>query len=133
LYRALVPATVLLVEDEPDLAHVMALALRRAGFEVLTVDSGAAAVATVQTQDVAAVVMDRGLPDMDGLEATASVRADGYLGAVLVTSGYAGPTHVAACLEAGADDVLGKPFALAELVDRVAASLADPAEHVTVA
>ena len=75
--------------------------------------------------------MDRGLPDMDGLEATASLREDGFLGAVVVTSGHAGPEHVAACLGAGADDVLGKPFGLADLVDRVRSSarpatVADP-------
>ena len=50
----------------------------------------------------------------------------GFLGAVLVTSGHAGPDHVAACLGAGADDVLGKPFTLAELVDRVRAAVRPP-------
>lgn len=119
LYRDAVPTTVLIVEDEPDLAQVMALAIGRAGFEVRTVDTGGDARATVGRGGVDVVVMDRGLPDMDGLEATAALREDGFLGAVLVTSGHAGPEHVAACLGAGADDVLGKPFALAELVDRV--------------
>jgi DNA-binding response OmpR family regulator len=118
LYRGRVP-TVLLVEDEPDLAEVMAIALGRAGFDVVTVDSGSEVRAGMGDRHVDVVVMDRGLPDMDGLEATASLRADGFLGAVLVTSGHAGPDHVAACLGAGADDVLGKPFTLVELVERV--------------
>jgi DNA-binding response OmpR family regulator len=122
LYRGPVPATVLIVEDEPDLAQVMALAIGRAGFDVLTVATGADARTTVSRTDVDVVVMDRGLPDMDGLEATASLREDGFLGAVVVTSGHAGPDHVAACLGAGADDVLGKPFALADLVHRVRSS-----------
>jgi two-component system KDP operon response regulator KdpE len=121
LYRWRVP-TVLIVEDEPDLAQVMAIAIGRAGFDVLTVDTGAAARATVSRSAVDVVVMDRGLPDMDGLEATASLREDGFLGAVVVTSGHAGPEHVADCLGAGADDVLGKPFGLADLVDRVRSS-----------
>jgi DNA-binding response OmpR family regulator len=121
LYRELVP-TVLIVEDEPDLAQVMELALARAGFEVVTVGTGNDARAAVVDRHVDVVVMDRGLPDMDGLEATASLRADGFLGAILVTSGHAGPDHVAACLGAGADDVLGKPFTLAELVERVRGS-----------
>lgn len=114
-----VPTTVLIVEDEPDLAQVMEIALSRAGFDVLTVGSGADARASIGRRHVDVVVMDRGLPDTDGLEVTASLRADGFLGAVVVTSGHAGTDHVAACLGAGADDVLGKPFTLAELVDRV--------------
>jgi len=122
LYRSGVPTTVLIVEDEPDLAQVMALAIGRAGFDVLTVDTGADARATVGRSAVDVVVMDRGLPDMDGLEAIASLREDGFVGAVVVISGHAGPDHVAACLGAGADDVLGKPFGLADLVDRVRSS-----------
>jgi DNA-binding response OmpR family regulator len=119
LYRGRVPATVLIVEDEPDLAQAMALALGRAGFDVVSVGTGAGARASVERRAVDVVVTDRGLPDMDGLEVTASLREDGFLGAVLVTSGHAGTDHVAACLGAGADDVLGKPFTLADLVDRV--------------
>ena len=114
-----VSTTVLIVEDEPDLAQVMEIALSRAGFDVLTVGSGDDARASIGRRHVDVVVMDRGLPDTDGLEVTASLRADGFLGAVVVTSGHAGTDHVAACLGAGADDVLGKPFTLAELVDRV--------------
>jgi DNA-binding response OmpR family regulator len=115
--------TVLIVEDEPDLAQVMELALGRAGFDVLAVDTGSEARAVIGSRQVDVVVMDRGLPDMDGLEATAFLRAAGFLGAVLVTSGHAGTDHVAASLGAGADDVLGKPFTLAELVDRVRGSV----------
>jgi len=121
LYLRLVP-TVLIVEDEPDLAQVMALAISRAGFDVLTVDTGTEARATAGRGGVDVVVMDRGLPGVDGLEVTAALREDGFPGAILVTSGHAGPDHVAACLGAGADDVLGKPFALAELVERVRTS-----------
>lgn len=117
------PTTVLIVEDEPDLAQVMELALGRAGFDVLTADSGVEARASIGRHHVDVVVMDRGLPDTDGLEVTASLRADGFLGAVLVTSGHAGSDHVAACLGAGADDVLAKPFTLADLVDRVRGSV----------
>ncbi|WP_299930618.1 response regulator transcription factor [uncultured Nocardioides sp.] len=115
--------TVLIVEDEPDLAQVMELALGRAGFDVLAVDTGSEARAVIGSRQIDVVVMDRGLPDMDGLEATAFLRAAGFLGAVLVTSGHAGTDHVAASLGAGADDVLGKPFTLAELVERVRGSV----------
>ena len=61
MYLRLVP-TVLIVEDEPDLAQVMALAISRAGFDVLTVDTGTEARATAGRGGVDVVVMDRGLP-----------------------------------------------------------------------
>ena len=109
----------LLVEDEPDLAHVMSEALLRAGHEVVVADTGARALATIRSRHVDVVVVDRGLPDGDGTAAVAQMRALGFTGAVLVTSGYVGPEHEAACRDAGADGVLSKPFRLAELVERV--------------
>jgi DNA-binding response OmpR family regulator len=70
-----------------------------------------------------AVVMDRGLPDMDGLEAVRLLRSDGYRGAILVVSGCAGPEHVSTSLAAGADAVLAKPFSLVDLVEQVRLAL----------
>lgn len=112
-------ATVLLVEDEPDLVHVMEIALTRAGFAVLATGSGAGACAAAQEHRPDVVVMDRGLPDMDGLDATVRLREDGYRAPILVVSGHASADHVDACLQAGADVVLTKPFRLAELVAHV--------------
>ncbi len=113
------PTTVLIVDDEPDLVHVMELCLVRAGFDVVAVGAGQAARDAAASREIDVVVMDRGLPDMDGLEATTLLRGDGYAGAVIVVSGHVGPEHVAASLEAGADHVLAKPFRLAELVEHV--------------
>jgi two-component system OmpR family response regulator len=115
---------VLIVEDEPDLAHVMGVVLTRAGFEVHHEGAGEAARSLVREVRTDAVVMDRGLPDMDGLEAVRLLRSDGYLGPILVVSGFAGAEHVAASLGAGADAVLAKPFSLAELVEQVRLALA---------
>ncbi len=117
------PATVLIVEDEPDLSHVMGVVLTRAGFEVHHEAAGHAARTRLREVRVDAVVMDRGLPDMDGLEAVRLLRSDGYAGPVLVVSGFAGEEHVAASLDAGADAVLAKPFALADLVEQVRLAL----------
>lgn len=122
-----VTTTVLLVEDEPDLVHVMSLVLVRAGFEVLTAGTGAEARSLVAEHAVDVVVMDRGLPDTDGLDATTTLRADGFAGAVIVVSGHVGNDHVAASHRAGADLVLAKPFRLTELVEHVRQVLA-PAE-----
>lgn len=112
-------ATVLIVEDEPDLAHVMRLALTRAGFQVHSETAAEAARTLAGRVHLDAVVMDRGLPDMDGLEAVGLLRSDGYRGPILVVSGCADPEHVATSLAAGADAVLAKPFSLADLVERV--------------
>lgn len=109
----------LIVEDEPDLSHVMGLVLTRAGFEVHHESAGESARTFLRELRVDAVVMDRGLPDMDGLEAVRLLRSDGYAGPILVVSAFAGEDHVAASLDAGADAVLAKPFALADLVEQV--------------
>lgn len=113
----------LIVDDEPDLAHAMELVLTRAGFSCQTTGSGHAARAVVLRDHIDVVVMDRGLPDMDGLDATALLRADGYAGPLVVVSGYGAADHVAASLAAGADVVLVKPFPLAELVAEVRAAV----------
>lgn len=122
------PTTVLIVEDEPDLVHVMQLTLTRAGFAVVAAATGATGRTMAAEHEVDVVVMDRGLPDMDGLEATALLRGDGYEGAIIVVSGHVGGDHVAASLEAGADQVLAKPFKLAELVEMVHHVVAPVAE-----
>lgn len=111
--------TVLVVEDDPDLVHVMSVALGRAGHDVLVAHTAARALEVVQSYAVHVVVTDRGLPDADGTQAIARMRELGYRGAVLVTSGQSGPEHEAACRAAGADAILDKPFRLAELVQRV--------------
>lgn len=123
LYRQRVPATVLIVEDEPDLAHVMRVVLTRAGFQVHGEGAGEAARTLAGQVHLDAVVMDRGLPDMDGLEAVGLLRSDGYRGPILVVSGFAGAEHVAASLAAGADAVLAKPFSLTDLVEQVRLAL----------
>lgn len=120
LYRRRVPRTVLLVEDEPDLIQVMERALRRAGLDVVVARSGAQAVQITRSRHIDVVTVDRGLPDMDGTVVTAQMRAGGFRGGILVTSGHSGREHVDACRSAGADGVLCKPFALSELVGRVA-------------
>lgn len=121
-------ATVLLVEDEPDLVHVMEIALTRAGFDVLATGSGAGACSVAQEHRPDVVVMDRGLPDMDGLDATVRLRENGYRAPILVVSGHASTDHVEACLRAGADVVLTKPFRLAELVAQVHQAIAPVAD-----
>lgn len=119
MYVAYVPPTVLLVEDDPDLAHVMTLSLSRAGFEVIGSGTSADAVEVVASRHVDVLVTDRGLPDADGTDLVRQVRHDGFTGHVLIASGRSGADHDEECLRAGADEVLAKPFRLADLVARL--------------
>ncbi|MDR7251419.1 DNA-binding response OmpR family regulator [Nocardioides sp. BE266] len=109
------PQTVLLVEDEPDLARVMTVSLSRAGFDVLVSGTAADAVKVVASVHVDIIVTDRGLPDGDGMELVRRLRSDGFAGGILVASGRSGPAHDEECRAAGADGVLAKPFRLADL------------------
>lgn len=119
MYVAYVPPTVLLVEDDPDLAHVMTLSLTRAGFDVLVSGTSADAAEVVASRHVDVLVTDRGLPDADGTELVRRVRRDGFTGHVLIASGRSGAAHDEECLRAGADEVFAKPFRLADLVARI--------------
>ena len=118
------PTRVLLVEDEPDLSGPMSIALRRAGFEVLVVDSGAAAIVAAELQQPDVVVLDRGLPDMDGTAVAAHLRGAGFAGFLIVASARSGADHASESRAMGADWLLDKPFTLAELVACVSRSLA---------
>ena len=88
--------------------------------------SGVLAVQTALSRDIDVVTVDRDLPHMDGTVVTAQMRAGGFRGGILVIVGHSGREHVDACRSAGVDGVLCKPFALSELVGRVAALIGAP-------
>ncbi len=114
-----VPIRVLLVEDEPDLSGPMSIALRRAGFEVAVVHTGMAAIAAADDHRPDVVVLDRGLPDMDGTVVAMHLREGGFTGPLIVASGNSSEAHAIESRAAGADSLLAKPFMLAELVAQV--------------
>jgi EAL domain-containing protein (putative c-di-GMP-specific phosphodiesterase class I)/DNA-binding response OmpR family regulator len=119
------PATILLVDDDSGVRGLVALALRREGFEVLEAGGGQAALDVVQTESVDLVVMDVGMPAMSGTEVVRTLRArseTATLPIVLIT-GSGDENSVIEGLEAGADDFLPKPVRLDELVARVRAHL----------
>ena len=123
---------VLLVEDDPDLATAATKVLDRAGYEVALVTTGERAIAHIAMHCPAVVLLDLGLPDLDGLEVCRRVRASGYAGGILVITARTSENDVALSLEAGADDYLPKPFGVAELRARVRA-LVDPQGRRSVA
>jgi DNA-binding response OmpR family regulator len=114
---------VLIVEDDEAIAVPLVRALDREGYVVERVDSGEVAVAKALAHDVDLMILDLGLPDMDGLEVCRKVRAGGYAGGVLILTARGGELDRVVGLDVGADDYMSKPFGLAELLARTRALL----------
>jgi two-component system, OmpR family, alkaline phosphatase synthesis response regulator PhoP len=116
---------VLVVEDEKDIAELIALYLTRAGHAVETIGSGSAAVTAAKAALPDVIVLDLMLPGMDGLLVCQALRSDPITAAVLIimvtTRGE--ESERIAGLELGADDYVTKPFSPRELTARVAALL----------
>lgn len=111
----------LLVEDDPEIAADVAQALAGAGFLVERANDGEAAWFAGDTEDYDVVVLDLGLPKLDGLSILKRWRAAGRTFPVLILSARGAWTEKVDGIEAGADDYLGKPFELGELTARVRA------------
>jgi DNA-binding response OmpR family regulator len=117
---------VLVIEDEARLAQLLAQALLEAGFAADT--SGRLVDAfTLVTENFDALIVDRTLPDGDGLDLVAALRRDGRDVPILMLTARDSIEDRVEGLEAGADDYLIKPFAMAELVARVRALVRRPA------
>jgi DNA-binding response OmpR family regulator len=114
---------VLVVEDEEDIAFPLVRTLEREGYDVRWVDSGQKALDSLSSGPVEVVILDLGLPDIDGLEVCRRARDDGYGGAIMIVTARAGELDRVVGLDYGADDYLAKPFGLAELQARVRALL----------
>ncbi len=114
--------TVLVVEDEPNIADLVDLYLSREGFRVVKQATGEDGLAAVRDQRPRLVVLDVGLPDIDGLEVCRRIRATNAVPIIFLTA-RADEIDRILGLELGGDDYLTKPFAPAELVARVKAVL----------
>jgi DNA-binding response OmpR family regulator len=114
---------VLVVEDEEDIAFPLVRTLEREGYDVAWVDSGQKALDDVSMRHADVVILDLGLPDMDGLEVCRKARDSGYDGAIMIVTARAGELDRVVGLDYGADDYMAKPFGLAELQARVRALL----------
>lgn len=120
----------LLVEDNDRLSDLIATGLGREGFEVDRVGSIADGLNALATTHFAAVILDLGLPDGDGLAIVQALRARGSATPVLILTARQGLRDRVHGLEQGADDYLAKPFALEELVARLRALLRRPATYL---
>ena len=112
---------VLVVDDEPQILRALAINLRARHYEVFTADTGAAALATAASHPPDLVILDLGLPDIDGIEVIRGLR--GWSTApIVVLSGRTDSADKVDALDAGADDYVTKPFSVDELLARLRAA-----------
>jgi DNA-binding response OmpR family regulator len=116
-------STVLVVEDEREIRDLLRRYLERAGHAVLSTDSGAEAIRLVTAGSADLVVLDLGLPDVDGIEVLRAAREDGRRTPVLVLTARSTVEDRIGGLSMGADDYVTKPFSPTEVVLRVGAVL----------
>jgi DNA-binding response OmpR family regulator len=115
--------TLLIVEDNATLSASLAKGLTEDGYVVETADSGNAALRRLDRADIDAIVLDLGLPDIDGIALLAQLREREINAPVLVLTARDAVSSRVAALEQGADDYLVKPFEYAELLARIRALL----------
>jgi len=123
-------ATVLIVEDEPHIGSLVCTYLERAGYDALWVRTGERALGELARRRVELVVLDVGLPGIDGFEVCRRIR--GEVPVIMLTARDEEPDRVAG-LEVGADDYVTKPFSPRELTARVKAVLRRSARPTGVA
>jgi two-component system, OmpR family, KDP operon response regulator KdpE len=115
-------SVVLVIEDEPQLRRFLRAALRTQGYRVLEAETGAGGLAEAAAHVPDVIVLDLGLPDMDGVEVARRLR-EWSLTPVLVLSARGQERDKIEALDAGADDYLTKPFGVGELLARLRACL----------
>ena len=115
-------ARVLIVEDEPALLRALRINLRARGYDVVTAAAGAEGLAVARRHPPDVVLLDLGLPDIDGGEVIRELRSWSRA-PVIVLSGRAGSGDKIGALDAGADDYVTKPFDMEELLARLRAAL----------
>jgi two-component system, OmpR family, KDP operon response regulator KdpE len=113
---------VLVVDDEPQLARALAINLRAHGWEVVTAADGRSALDAAATEHPDVVLLDLGLPDMDGVEVIEGIRGWTTVPIVVLSARQHGDDKVEA-LDLGADDYVTKPFAMNELMARLRAAV----------
>jgi two-component system KDP operon response regulator KdpE len=116
-------ATILIVDDEPPIRRLLRTSLASQGFQVSEAADGRDALAEVGRSRPGLVVLDLGLPDMDGTEVIRTLRDGGNAVPILVLSSRADEKGKVEALDLGADDYVTKPFGTAELFARIRAAL----------
>jgi two-component system KDP operon response regulator KdpE len=112
---------ILIIEDEPALARALAITLNARGYETEVAVTGAAGLDLVASSHPDLILLDLGLPDLDGMAILAAVRGWSQIPIVVLSARQTSHDKVAA-LDAGADDYVSKPFAMDELLARIRAA-----------
>ncbi len=115
-------ATLLVIEDDRQIRLAVAEAVRAHGMFIIEADTGAAGIAAAERSDVDLIILDLGLPDIDGLIVCRRIRAR-YTVPIIVLTARDSESETVALLNAGADDYITKPFGTSELAARVSAQL----------
>ncbi|MEV8019744.1 response regulator transcription factor [Streptomyces sp. NPDC086554] len=113
---------VLVVEDDAQLVRALVINLRARGYGVETAPDGATALRIAAAQRPHVILLDLGLPDMDGIDVLTALRASTRAPVLVLTARRSAPQKVAA-LDAGADDYITKPFSMDELLARLRAAV----------
>lgn len=111
--------SILVVEDEPGISSFVAKGLTSAGYNVTVVDKGAEAISGALGGDYSLIVLDIGLPDMDGFEVLEQIRGQGATLPIIVLTARSSVEDTVSGLEQGADDYMAKPFRFEELLARI--------------
>jgi two-component system KDP operon response regulator KdpE len=120
---AALPSRVLIVDDEPPIRRFLRTSLSAQGYQVVEAADGRAALEAMRHGPVDIVVLDLGLPDIDGFEVIRNLRDSGSLVPIIVLSSRVDEAGKVRALDLGADDYLTKPFGVDELFARVRAAL----------
>ena len=118
------PDRVLIVEDDARIAAFLVKGLRAKGLDPQWVETGGAALEALAAQPHDLVLLDLGLPDIDGLDVLARWRADGVAVPVVVLTARSDPRDRALALELGVDGYLTKPAPFAELLETIRSGIA---------
>jgi two-component system KDP operon response regulator KdpE len=119
----------LVVDDEPQIVRALRINLTARGYEVLTAHDGASALAVAAEGKPDVVVLDLGLPDLDGSEVIAGIRGWSSV-PIIVLSARTDSSDKVSALDAGADDYVTKPFGMDELLARLRAAVRRSAASV---
>jgi two-component system, OmpR family, KDP operon response regulator KdpE len=113
----------LVVDDEPPIRRLLRTSLGAQGYRILEAGTGQGALALLAHETPEVMLLDLGLPDLDGLEVIRRVRASGMNVAIIVLSSRGDERGKVEALDLGADDYVTKPFGMAELVARIRTAL----------